>query len=45
MKIRLKEIPQEGRRYQFDRTSAELNETLEDIIGEYLEKYHTIRYM
>jgi len=35
MKIRLKEIPQEGRQYAFDRTSGELNESLADIIGDH----------
>ncbi len=35
MKIRLKEIPQDGRSYSFDRASAELNDALEDIVGEH----------
>lgn len=34
MKIRLSEIPQEGRQYTFDRKSAELNGALRDLIGE-----------
>jgi len=34
MKIRLKEIPQDGRSYVFNRASAELNETLKDLVGE-----------
>jgi uncharacterized protein len=34
MKIRLKEIPQDGRSYVFDRSSAELNEVLQDLVGE-----------
>lgn len=34
MKIRLKEIPQEGRQYTFDRVSGELNESLADIVGD-----------
>jgi len=33
MKIRLNEIPDEGRSYTFDRKSAELNSDLEDLIG------------
>lgn len=33
MKIRLNEIPDEGRSYTFDRKSAELNEDLADIVG------------
>lgn len=33
MKIRLAEIPDEGRSYLFDRQSAELNGALEDLIG------------
>ena len=33
MKIRLSEIPDEGRSYLFDRKSAELNADLEDILG------------
>lgn len=33
MKIRLNEIPDEGRSYVFDRKSAELNTELEDLIG------------
>lgn len=33
VKIRLKEIPQEGRRYDFDRTSGELNAALNDLIA------------
>lgn len=35
MKIRLKEIPQEGRSYEYDRESAELNEDLQDLIGDH----------
>lgn len=34
MKIRLKEVPKEGREYIFDRASGELNETLADLIGQ-----------
>lgn len=34
MKIRLSEIPQEGRHYTFDRETGELNEALADILGE-----------
>src|SRR3982750_1289461 len=33
MKIRLGEIPEEGRNYTYDRTSGELNTQLEDLIG------------
>lgn len=33
MKIRLNEIPDEGRSYLFDRQTAELNSELEDLIG------------
>lgn len=33
MKIRLNEIPDEGRSYLFDRQSAELNSDLQDLIG------------
>jgi uncharacterized protein len=33
MKIRLGEIPEEGRNYTFDRKSAELNADLEDLVG------------
>lgn len=32
MKIRLNEIPEEGRHYHLDRDTAELNSTLEDLI-------------
>lgn len=35
MKIKLNEIPQEGRDYTFDRESGELNEALADLIGEH----------
>lgn len=34
MKIRLNEIPQDGRAYDFDRESGELNGDLQDLIGE-----------
>lgn len=34
MKIRLKEIPQDGRDYDLDRASGELNEDLKDLIGD-----------
>jgi uncharacterized protein len=34
MKIRLKEIPAEGRSYEFDRVSGELNAVLEDLVDE-----------
>jgi uncharacterized protein len=33
MKIRLGEIPEEGRNYTFDRQTGELNSTLEDVVG------------
>lgn len=33
MKIRLGEIPEEGRNYTFDRTTGELNAQLEDLVG------------
>jgi uncharacterized protein len=33
VKIRLNEIPQDGRQYDFDRKSGELDEALEDLIG------------
>jgi uncharacterized protein len=35
MKIRLKEIPQDGRDYTFDRKSGELNDALSDLIGDH----------
>ena len=35
MKIRLNEIPEEGRSYEFDRISGELNEALEDLVGDH----------
>lgn len=38
MKIRLNEIPQEGRSYIFDRESGELNATLNDLIGQHAYK-------
>lgn len=34
MKIRLNEIPEAGRAYQFDRETAELDQDLEDLIGQ-----------
>jgi uncharacterized protein len=34
MKIRLNEIPQEGRSYDFDRKSGELDASLEDLLGQ-----------
>jgi uncharacterized protein len=34
MKIRLNEIPQDGRRYDFDRQTGELNADLQDLIGD-----------
>jgi uncharacterized protein len=33
MKINLREIPAEGRTYDFDRETGELNEALEDLLG------------
>jgi uncharacterized protein len=33
MKIRLNEIPAEGRQYTFDRKTGELNQTLADVVG------------
>lgn len=33
MKIRLNEIPEEGRNYDFNRSTAELNEALKDLIS------------
>lgn len=35
MKIRLNEIPQEGRHYVFNRETGELNEALLDIVGDH----------
>ena len=35
MKIRLGEIPEEGRNYTFDRQTGELNSSLEDIVGKH----------
>ena len=35
MKIRLGEIPDEGRSYLFDRESAELNSDIEDLVGKH----------
>ena len=34
MKIRLNEVPQDGRAYTYDRTTAELTPDLQDLIGE-----------
>jgi uncharacterized protein len=34
VKIRLKEIPQDGRSYDFDRKSGELDASLEDLVGQ-----------
>lgn len=34
MKIRLNEIPEEGRQYDFNRNTAELNEPLKDLIAD-----------
>ncbi len=34
MKIRLSEIPEEGRHYTFDQKTGELNEALKDLVGE-----------
>ena len=34
MKIRLNEIPSEGRSYTFDRESAELDQDLKDLVGD-----------
>ena len=38
MKIRLTEIPNDGRSYTFDRESGELNEQLSDLVGK--NAYH-----
>ena len=35
MKIRLSEVPSEGRQYTFSRKTAELNESLNDLVGDH----------
>lgn len=35
MKIRLNEVPAEGREYTFSRKTAELNEALQDLVGDH----------